>query len=370
MYLASFQALNFKNYPEFNILFSPEVNLFTGPNGSGKTNLLDAIYFICLTKSAFHSIDANNIKHKADFLTLKAAFCKNQKQLIIQALVQKGQKKVFKLNKKPYEKITEHIGSFPAVLITPYDTDLIREGSEERRKFFDAILSQTDYNYLNALLKYNKILKQRNALLKQFAEKKFRDIDLLSSYDELLIKTGNFIFEKRKELLAIFMLQFRKHYENLSEKKEAVSLQYASDYLDTDFKKLFLKNRDKDLLLQRTGKGVHKDDFIFEINGFSIKSFGSQGQQKSFVIALKLAQFEYIYTKGLEKPILLLDDIFDKLDQKRIEKLLQIISEPIFGQVFITEARTDRVEHFFGKIKREVRTFSIQNGVIEATSKD
>jgi DNA replication and repair protein RecF len=370
MHLASLQALNFKNYSEVNISFSPNVNLFTGSNGSGKTNLLDAIYFLSLTKSAFHSIDANNIKHEEKFLSLRGDYCKNDKNISIGAGLERGSKKIFRLNKKPYEKITDHIGSFPAVLITPYDTDLIREGSEERRKFFDSMLSQTDPVYLGELLQYNKALRQRNSLLKQLAEKRNPDRDLLAGYDKILLKTGAYIFQKRKELLDTFIPLFAEHYQNLSESREEVTLQYQSHQLTQNFGEIFRKNLEKDLILQRTGKGIHKDDFIFEIDSFPLKSYGSQGQQKSYVIALKLAQFQYIYEKCRIKPLLLLDDILDKLDQSRINQLMEIISGPLFGQVFITEARSDRVENFFHQIRGEIRKFKIANGEIMVESSD
>jgi len=362
MYLSAIQVLNFKNYDECSLSFSPALNIFAGPNGSGKTNLLDAIYFLCLTKSAFHSNDSLLIRHKEDFLVVTGQFIKNSKTVSVQAGLKKGQKKVFQRDRKPYPKISEHIGMFPVVIITPYDTDLIREGSEERRKFFDSILSQTDTEYLSDLLAYNKVLKQRNALLKLFAENGQQDLDLLSGYDYQLIHYGKKLYAKRKNLMDAFAPVFQQHYTNISDNQEQVTLSYESELEKEDFESEFVRNRKKDLLLQRTTKGSHKDDFLFSIEGHPLKTTGSQGQQKSFVIALKLAQFEYIQHCLRQKPILLLDDIFDKLDQNRIQKLLTMISEEVFGQVFITEAGQDRVEKYLHTIGGEIRTFTIKEG--------
>lgn len=367
MYLSAIQVLNFKNYDECSLLFSPAINIFTGSNGSGKTNLLDAIYFLCLTKSAFHSNDSLLIRHNEEFSVVTGQFIKNSKTVSVQAGLKKGQKKVFQRDRKPYHKISDHIGMLPVVIITPYDTDLIREGSEDRRKFFDSILSQTDTGYLADLLAYNKILKQRNALLKLFAEQRQQDFDLLSGYDYQLIRYGKNLYSKRRSLMNAFAPVFQQHYTNISDNQEQVALSYESELGKEDFESDFVRNRKKDLVLQRTTKGSHKDDFLFTIAGHPLKTTGSQGQQKSFVIALKLAQFEYIHQCLRQKPILLLDDIFDKLDQNRIQKLLTMISEEVFGQVFITEAGQDRVEKYLNNIAGEIRTFTIKEGTITET---
>lgn len=365
MYLASLSLLNFKNYEECSVSFSPFLNVFTGPNGSGKTNLLDGIHFLCLTKSAFQSNDSNAISHNVDFMMIKGTVLKEDKKYVVQAGLKKGQKKVFQLNKKPYEKISDHIGSFPAVIITPYDTDLIREGSEVRRKFIDGIISQTDHEYLLNLLKYSKVLKQRNALLKSFAEKRNFDRDLLSGYDIPLIELAKKIYRKRKLAMETFLPLFQKHYLNISGGNEEVAIHYKSDLEKNEFEKHFEEAQQKDLILQRTTKGIHKDDYGFDLGKHPIKNTGSQGQQKSFVISLKMAQFEFIHSALSQKPILLLDDIFDKLDQSRIKKLLHMITENTFGQVFITEAGQDRVEKFMDNFPGEKRTFSIKDGKVE-----
>lgn len=365
MYLSAIQVLNFKNYDECSLNFSPTLNIFAGPNGSGKTNLLDAIYFLCLTKSAFHSNDSLMIRHHENFAVVTGQFVKNTKTISIQAGLKKGQKKVFQRDRKPYAKISEHIGYLPVVIITPYDTDLVREGSEERRKFFDSIISQTDPEYLTDLLAYNKTLKQRNALLKQFADGGDLDEDLLSSYDSPLLTYGKRLYLKRQMAMEAFLPVFQLHYTNLSDNQERVGLVFESDFHNANMEAEFIRSRKKDIILQRTTKGSHKDDFVFSIGGHPLKTTGSQGQQKSFVIALKLAQFEYINQRLGQKPILLLDDIFDKLDQSRIQKLLTMISDEVFGQVFITEAGQDRVEKFLSDIDGEIRTFAINDGFVK-----
>lgn len=367
MHLTSIQGTNFKNYPEIKVGFSSSVNLISGSNGSGKTNLLDAIYFLCLTKSAFHSTDSLNIKHEEDFFALKGIFHKHDEAFQIQAAVQRNQKKIFKINKKPYDRISDHIGAFPTVLATPNDTDLVREGSGERRKFFDGILSLTNRAYLESLLLYTKVLKQRNALLKQFAEKGRRDHELLASYDHALSQEGVKLFNFRRDMLEEFLPFFSKHTEHLTQQKEVLELLYQSDQHEKSLDKSLRESLPKDLATQRTNVGIHRDDYTFTLGTLSMKSFGSQGQQKSFVIALKLAQYDFIFNKTGIKPILLLDDIFDKLDQQRIEKLLEIIASETAGQVFITEARADRVENFFGVFPGEIRKFRVDKGEIHTS---
>jgi DNA replication and repair protein RecF len=368
MHLASLSATNFKNYREINIQLSPGLNLFTGPNGSGKTNLLDGVYILCLTKSAFQSNDNQNILFGESFFSLIGKFSRDGKNEQIIAALEKGNKKIIKADKKPYDKISDHIGKYPAVLITPYDTDIVREGSEERRKFFDALISQINHEYLTELMKYTNALKQRNALLKQFAEQRNTDLDLLSTYDSQLLRSGKKIFDIRQVVSREYIPIFENQYNLLSGNKEKVELVYESDFSRENFSEFFLQARSRDLLLQRTTVGIHKDDFIFSINGNSLKSFGSQGQQKSFVISMKLAQSEVIRVKAGIKPILLLDDIFDKLDQDRINRLLKIISGENYGQIFVTEARSDRAEIFFNNYPGEIRKFSILDGMVEIIS--
>lgn len=362
MHLENLSLVNFKNYDSLDISFSQDINCFVGYNGSGKTNLLDAIHYLSMTKSAFNSVDQQIIRHNQDFFVVRGAFIMGDERTNIHCSLKIGQKKTIKKNKKEYGKISEHIGLFPSVMIAPYDTDLIREGSETRRKFFDSIISQINQAYLQKLIQYNHILKQRNSLLKQFAERRYFDQDLLSSYNAPLIELGSYIFEERRVFLAQFEPVFLEHFKFISSGKELPSLIFRSALFEEDMEKLFRGSLKKDLLLQRTTTGIHKDDFEFEIDGIPVKKFGSQGQQKSFVIALKLAQFDMIKrTKGF-KPLLLLDDIFDKLDELRIQKLMTMVAGNSFGQIFVTDARSERTVPMFKNIGTDVKIFHIEDG--------
>ena len=360
MWLEKLHLTYFKSYEERVFTFGEHVNCIIGENGSGKTNLLDAIYFLTLTKSAFHNQDALGIRHSADFFLIDGIFTDLGRHTQITCSLQRGQRKVFMADKKNYERLSEHIGLFPLVLIAPNDTDLIRDGSEERRRFFDGVLAQATPGYLNDFLQYNKILAQRNGLLKLFGERNYLDEDLLETYNEPLIYLSQRIYEHRKDFMDRFMPLFRKHYAFLSSEREDVEISYESEVASPDFPASFRKNRSRDLHAQRTGKGAHKDEFVFEIDGVTLKKFGSQGQQKSFVIALKLAQFELLKAEKEKTPILLLDDIFDKLDDRRIHKLIELIDAGFLGQVFITDARPERSEKILEKVKADVRFFEIE----------
>ncbi|MBX9852416.1 MAG: DNA replication/repair protein RecF [Cytophagaceae bacterium] len=364
MHLKKIRLINFKNYKETELAFSPQINAFTGLNGSGKTNLLDAIYYLSLTKSAFHTNDAMSISHHEDFFRLEAVFDKAEQEYNVETGFSNTQKKIFKVDKTSYEKIKDHIGKFPVVLITPFDTDVIREGSEERRKFFDNVFAQLDSEYLEHLLKYNHILKQRNSLLKKFKEENKTDEILLAAYDEPLIETAEKIYGRRKNFISDLQPLFENHYQSLAGKKEKVSLIYQSHLENKDFKSAYKASLPRDIFLERTSKGTHKDDYVFLINEMPLKNFGSQGQQKSFVIALKLAQFDLIHQVKKNKPILLLDDIFDKLDDERISQLLNMVANDKFGQLFITDARPERTKEFFKNIKAKISIFRIENGRI------
>lgn len=362
MYLENLSVLNFKNYSELELSFSSQINCFVGKNGSGKTNLLDAIHYLCLTKSAFNAVDSQNIKHNEDFFLVKGNFKKNEKSFRVSCNLKTGHKKVFQVNKKKYERISEHVGEFPVVLIAPDDTELIKGGSENRRKFFDSILSQIDQQYLNQLIRYTNLLKQRNSLLKQFHDKNYFDKDILDIYDTQLIETGENIYTRRKKFLEEFEPLFKIHYEDISDYKEKVNMNYSSDYAEKDFLKNFKSSLKKDIALQRTTKGVHKDDFLFSLNDHSLKKFGSQGQIKSYLIALKLAQFDCIKKEKGINPVLLLDDIFDKLDDSRIQKLIRMVASHSFGQIFLTDARPERSMSIFNEIEEEKKYFNIADG--------
>lgn len=365
LHLSNLSLFNFKNYESSTLAFCPSINCFLGDNGSGKTNLLDAIYHLSIGKSAFNSVDSQNIKHQEDFYIIQGDFeLESQTQSII-CSARIGQKKILKINKMQYEKLSEHVGKFPLVLIAPNDTEIIHDGSEFRRSFFDGFMSQLDQHYLQSLIRYNHFLQQRNSLLKQFAEKNYFDKDLLESYDSPILKFGFQIGQERKKFIEIYEPVFQKHYQNLSDFHEEVELVYESQFLDEHYEKKYRGALQKDMILQRTTQGIHKDDFSFTIKKYPIKKFGSQGQQKSYLIALKLAQFEIIkLNKGIS-PILLLDDIFDKLDEKRMSKLIEMVAKGNFGQIFITDARPERTYQIFEKMDIEVNFFQIKEGTVE-----
>jgi DNA replication and repair protein RecF len=366
MYLKHLSLLNFKNYPEAELVLAPGVNAFTGNNGAGKTNLLDAIHYLSLCKSYFNPIDSQQIKQDADFFMVNGVFEKDNKNEVIACGLKRNQKKQFKRNKKEYQRLADHIGLFPLVMISPYDISIIIEGSEERRKFIDNVISQMDNHYLDELIIYNKTLSNRNALLKQIADTGRYDPHLLEVYDDQLVLSGNRIFKKRKAFMEAFTPVFNQHYKFISEGAELVELIYDSKLLQDDFSALLKKSVERDRKLERTNVGIHKDDLHFSIHGMAMKKFGSQGQQKSFLIALKLAQYTFLYNQKGYKPLLLLDDIFDKLDESRTRKLMEMISNQDFGQVFITDTNDGRITNIFEDLGVTVNIFKVHKGVIYA----
>ncbi|MBD2713503.1 DNA replication/repair protein RecF [Microvirga sp. STR05] len=372
MILESLHLLFFKNYDEANLRFSPRINCFIGDNGSGKTNLLDAIHYLSLTKSAFTSLDAQSIKQGEEFFVVKGRFQQGDTtesvgtgSETIQVSLRAGQKKAITHDKQPYDRISDHIGRYPTVLISPYDTDLIRQGSEERRKYFDSLISQLDHAYLELLISYNHILRQRNSLLKLAAERQGGyDRDYLLVLDEQLVPAGQKIVDARQQFLVEFTPIFQRHYQQLADSREVVTLFYKSQLPEADFAKLLRVQERKDLALQRTTVGPHKDDFVFLMDELAVKSYGSQGQQKSYVIALKLAQFEILSLRQQQKPLLLLDDIFDRLDEKRITRLLQLVADHTFGQVFLTDTHLDRTDLALANITDQISRFEVESGSV------
>lgn len=362
MHLEKLSLTNFKNYDDGSFLFGRQVNVIVGRNGSGKTNLLDAIYFLSLSKSAFQNQDALSIAFDADYFIIDGIFLKDERATQITISLQRGQRKHLLTDKKPYERFSDHIGRFPVVLMAPNDTDLVREHSEDRRHFFDGVLSQLDADYLRDYLLYNQILKQRNSLLKLFAERNTLDEELLETYNEPLLTLADRIYLRRKQFVSEFLPVFQRHYDYLSDARETVDIVYESEVSSDEFGKDFRRSRSRDIQLQRTTMGIHKDDYILEINNMALKKFGSQGQQKTFVVALKLAQFEQLTVEKDVKPILLLDDIFDKLDDRRISKLIQLMDEGVFGQLFITDARPERTEQLLQHVKADVKFFRVGEG--------
>ncbi len=365
MYLQKLALLNFKNYETLSLDFCPTINCLVGDNGSGKTNLLDAIHYLSMSKSAFNAVDTQNIRHEEQYFTVQGEFQLTEASHHVLCGVQKGRKKVLRLDKKEYDKLSEHIGRFPTVMIAPQDSSLILEGSETRRKYFDSLISQLDAAYLQYLIQYNHYLKQRNSLLKQFAERNYMDRDLIQTYDGPMIKLGQKIFERRQAFVQDFLPTLEKHYQHISDCKEAVKMIYQSQLMQPDHPALFRQNLRKDIQKQRSTFGIHRDDYQFEINGFPLKKYGSQGQQKSFLIALKLAHFEYISQQKQRKAILLLDDIFDKLDDKRMNKLIQMVAAQTFGQIFLTDARPERSKQILSAVDIEKKIYTLSAGVVE-----
>lgn len=368
MTLDSLHLLFFKNYEEANLAFSAGINCFIGDNGSGKTNLLDAIHYLALTKSAFTATDAQSIKQDGEFFVVKGRFSSlppsSPPTETIQVSLRQGQKKTLTHDKQPYERMADHIGRYPAVLISPYDTDLIRQGSEERRKYFDSLQAQLDHDFLELLIAYNALLRQRNATLKQGAGRHGFDRDYLLALDEQLAPLGQHLSELRAAFLADFLPLFQRHYQHLAEQREQVSLTYKSQLTGHDFAALLRANEQRDQLLQRTHAGPHRDDFVFLMEERSVKNYGSQGQQKSFVIALKLAQFEILAARRGQKPLLLLDDIFDRLDDKRIARLLELVANDTFGQVFLTDTNLPRTDQALAGVPADIRRFRVQAGTV------
>jgi len=365
MWLKNITLLNFKNYADADLRFSKTVNAFVGDNGAGKTNLLDAIHYLCLCKSYFNPIDSQQIKTAEELFLIQGDFDRQEKNEKITCGVKKNQKKQFKRNKKEYDKLASHIGLFPLVMISPYDVTIIMDGSEERRRFMDNVISQTNSQYLDELMVYNRHLLNRNALLKQIAVTRRYDPALMEIFDEQLVSSGQKIFEKRKQFMVDFIELFNKYYQFLTDDAETVSLTYLSQLNDTPFEKLLAQSVEKDKILERTTTGIHKDDLIFSLADMPLKKFGSQGQQKSFLIALKLAQYAYVEKYKGFKPLLLLDDIFDKLDNRRMRKLMEMVSHHDFGQIFITDTGKERVLNIFNEIKVPVTLFEVINGGIQ-----
>ncbi|MGB1207287.1 MAG: DNA replication/repair protein RecF [Chitinophagales bacterium] len=361
MYIQKIKIVNFKNYEQASLRFSPKLNVVVGSNGTGKTNLLDAIYYMCFCKSYFNASDNLNIRHNTYFFRIESVFVLNEKEESVVAKVGQGRKKEMRHNQIVYKKLSEHIGLLPLVMIAPDDVSLIKNASEERRKLIDSTLCQLDSTYLANLIQYNKLLKQRNATLKSFVEKRFFNATLLQTYDERLIPLGKFIHFKRKEFVENLMPILQVFYKILSQGKEKVACIYKSHLNEKEFGEILKANLMQDKQVQRTTQGIHRDDLLFSIDGYRLKKFGSQGQQKSFLLALKLAIYRYIQQKKQQKPILLLDDIFDKLDLQRIEQLISIVTKEDFGQVFISDTQLKRIKIIFDKLSLSYCVFEIKD---------
>ncbi len=358
MILKTLSILNYKNFDVQSFQFDAKINCFVGPNGIGKTNILDAIYHLSFGKSYFNPVSSQNIKHNQDFFVIDGVYNKQDRQEKIIVSLKKGQKKIIKRNGKAYERFSDHIGFLPLVIISPADRDLITEGSDTRRKFMDGVISQSNKTYLLDLINYNKVLSQRNALLKYFALNNTFNADTLDIYNEQLHTLGHSIYKMRDQFLQEFIPIFKAQYKAISNDNETINLVYKSDLIDGDLNTLLNATIYKDKALQYTSVGIHKDDLSFEIEQYPIKKFGSQGQQKTFLIALKLAQFDFIKNHSGVSPILLLDDIFDKLDAQRVSQIINLVDNENFGQIFISDTHPERTE---AAIKQVHQTYQIFN---------
>lgn len=367
--LKKLTLLNFKNYEDIMLDFCQKINCLVGNNGIGKTNILDSIYYLSLCKSFFTGIDVQNIRHGQDFFVIQGEYLLEEKTENVYCGVKSGQKKSFRRNGKEYERLSDHIGLLPVVMISPADGNLILEGSEERRKFIDSVLSQFDHQYLDDLMRYNRSLMQRNMMLKDFAQKNRFDADLVEMWNEQLVATGQKIFEKRQFFITNLIPVFQHYYEFVSGGKEKVQLTYESQLLENDFSKLLADSVDKDRKVLFTTVGIHKDDLALKLGDHPIKRVGSQGQQKTFLVALKLAQFDYIKLNAGIQPLLLLDDIFDKFDSTRVNKIINLVASPNFGQIFITDTSPERMKDILTQIAGEYKLFQIEeDGKIDLIS--
>ena len=362
MYLKSLSLYNFKNHSESIFKFEKSINCFIGENGAGKTNILDAVHYLCLTKSYFNHIDSHNIQFDKDYFMITGDVLSNEKKYKLQCNVERGKGKAIKIDKSFYKRFSDHIGRFPLIIISPTDSNLIIETSDIRRRYIDSNISQYNKTYLKNLISYNKILKQRNALLKQFSEKGKFDLESIETYDDQLIKYGEEIYKERLGFLKKITPVFQEYYKGISDNKESVSLIYKTQLNDSKIKDLLKKNLSTDMRLQRTTVGIHKDDIDFQMDGRSVKRTASQGQQKSFLMSLKLAYFDLLSEELEIKPFLLLDDIFDKLDENRVQKLMDFVNKGKFGQVFITDTDKVRSERILNLSTTPSQIFEISEG--------
>jgi len=365
MYLKKLSLTNFKNYSQASLEFSPKINCIVGNNGVGKTNILDAIHYLSLTKSFFNNIDSVSIIHGEEFFIIQGMFVKDGEEDNIFCSFHRQKQKMLKRNGKEYERLSDHVGRYPVVMISPADNALISEGSEERRKFMNKIISQYNAEYLDSALNYNKALQQRNRLLRDFSYSGSFDDEMLAMWDAQLIKYGSFVYTERDILINELIPVFREYYSMVSNQKEKVRLRYRSHLSEGDFSGILKNALDKDRSLEYTTVGIHKDDLLFEMDGYSVRSLGSQGQQKSYLVALKLAKFDYIKKKAGFPPILLLDDIFDKFDAERVAQIIRLDGNHRFGQIFITDTHQDRLQNILNTVETDYKLFRIGKAGID-----
>ncbi len=363
MILKRISILNYRNLQQVDLHFSDKLNCLLGQNGMGKTNLLDAIYYLSFCKSAGNPIDSQNIFHEADFFMIQGFYEKaDGSKEEVYAGIKRRQKKQFKRNKKEYQRLSEHIGLIPLVMISPDDQTLILGGSEERRRFMDVVISQYDKEYLDALIRYNKALTQRNVLLKSETPV---DEEVFLAWEEMMAATGEAVYRKRQAFIEEFIPIFQKYYSFISGDQEQVELAYTSHAQEGSLMEQFATLREREKIIGFSIHGIHKDELEMQLGGFPIKREGSQGQNKTYLVALKLAQFDFLKRTSRMKPLLLLDDIFDRLDAQRVERILKLVGSDDFGQIFITDTNRENMDYILHKVGGDYRLFSVVDGVIE-----
>ena len=363
MVITHISVLNYKNLEEVELEFSPKLNCFLGENGMGKTNILDTIYYLSFCKSSINPIDSQNIKHGEDFFVIQGFYDSLSGEIEeVYCGLKRRKKKQFKRNKKEYTRLSDHIGLVPLVMVSPDDARLIDGGSDERRNFMDMVISQYDKDYLSALIQYNKAMQQRNSLLK--SENPI-DPQLFSVLEELMAESGIVVYKKRAQFIEEFIPLFQEYYSSISQDKESVSLSYDSDLKENDLLTLLKESRARDLIMGYSLKGIHKDDLIMSLGDFSIKKEGSQGQNKTYLVALKLAQFSFLRKINNKTPLLLLDDIFDKLDALRVEQIMHLVAGEEFGQIFITDTNRSHLEKILHKVKSDYKLFMVKGGAVD-----
>ncbi|MCF8346268.1 MAG: DNA replication/repair protein RecF [Bacteroidales bacterium] len=363
MYLTSLSLVHFKNYDQADLVLSPRINCFVGENGVGKTNLLDAIHYLALCKSNLNPVDTQNISYEADFSVIQGLFFRKGKEEAIYCAIRRNKKKQFRRNQKDYKRLAEHIGLIPLVMISPADYILIQGGSEERRRLMNAVIGQYDRTYLENVISYNRILTQRNKLLKE-ERMNGQAGDLLDVMDAQLAQYGVPVFEARRKFVEKMTPVFQHYYQHVSGNKEKVELSYQSQLLEQDFSIALDGSRQKDRVVQYTTTGIHKDDISMELEGHPLKKIGSQGQQKTYLVALKLAEFEFMKKTMDNVPVLLLDDVFDKFDAFRVKQIIKLVADNHFGQIFITDTNESRMIEILKEIPAEHKVFKVHNGEI------
>ena len=355
MILSGISLLNYRNLQEVNIKFSPGINCFIGSNGMGKTNLLDAVYYLSFCKSAVNASDSSNIMHDAPFFMLQGEYCSGSGiESLVSCGLKRGEKKQFRKDGKLYERLSDHIGT-----VSPADSELIAGGSEERRRFMDVVISQYDKEYLQSLIRYNRALQQRNALLRGEREP---DADMMSLIEEMMAQEALSINKCRRDFIDELVPIFTRFHNAITGGSEPVSLNYRSHLNDGNLPDMLRASRSDDRRLGHTSKGVHRDELAMLLGGYPLRREGSQGQNKTFLVSLKLAQYDFLRTKGGEMPLLLLDDIFDKLDSYRVEHIISLVSGDGFGQIFITDVNREHIDNILEHVTGEYRLFGVENG--------